>query len=329
MANITYLLGAGASALRLPTVAKLPEAIMEVRKLIIERGNLETAEQVIFTEKLDWLHSECLDHASVDTFARKLYLTKQFEKLNNLKALLDFFFVIYQSSKNIDPRYEAFLAAILSSGVNSEIILPKKFNIISWNYDIQFELAANNFYNFEDVNQLERKLNIFPNTINNYNYDIDGFNVVKLNGTSGGLISKSQFKRKEFLDIFRYDESERLKQAINNYNSTLQSEEYNSSILFAWEKNKVTNNSRDVAINIFRDTQILVVIGYSFPTFNRDIDKQLLNSMGSQLTKIVIQSPQETVNDVELRLKSLVNFPINSIIKKNTDKNEFFIPFEF
>lgn len=327
MTKITYLLGAGASAHSLPTVAGFPKAIEYVGSLVKKHEKLPWEVQQMFLDKLSWLHVESQNHASVDTFARKLYLTRQIQKLNELKALLDCFFVIYQLIKNLDPRYDAFFAAILAGGGDTDIRLPENLNIISWNYDFQLELAAYNFYKTNDLNHLEKTLSMFPNSRNTFNANLKGFNIVKLNGTSGGLISSTHFIRKQFLHLLKNEHESKISESIKNYYDTISDENYNSSILFAWEKNEISNRSRQIALDIAHETEILVVIGYSFPTFNREIDKEVLNSMQS-LRKIIIQSPSETIDGVALRLKSLMSYSFDNI-ERNIDKNEFFIPFEF
>lgn len=328
MTKITYLIGAGASALSLPTVAQFPEAIEKVKELALSQTELSGKIKDDFVDRLIWLHHESKNHASVDTFARKLYLTKQIDKFNELKALLDCFFIIYQLVNKLDPRYDAFLAAILSGGGDRDIMLPDNLSILSWNYDFQIELAASSFFKESNVNQLEKTLNIYPNSNNNFSINPNAFNIIKLNGTSGGLINSREFVRKHFLHILNRSDKEKVFEAINNFYSTLNDSSYNSSILFAWEKNNITNNTRELAQKVLKETEILVVIGYSFPTFNREIDKALLNSM-ENVSKIVIQSPEDTINSVELRIKELIRIPLDIYFERNTDKHEFFIPFEF
>jgi hypothetical protein len=46
-------------------------------------------------------------------------------------------------------------------------------------------------------------------------------------------------------------------------------------------------------IHATKNTEILVIIGYSFPFFNREVDRQILNSM-LKLEKVYIQAPDAT-----------------------------------
>ena len=60
-------------------------------------------------ESLLWLAGACSKQASVDTFAKKLFVRGEFDQLNRLKAVLTCFFLIRQATGPIDPRYDSFL----------------------------------------------------------------------------------------------------------------------------------------------------------------------------------------------------------------------------
>ena len=64
--------------------------------------------------------------------------------------------------------------------------------------------------------------------------------------------------------------------------------------------------------NSVEKTDILIVIGYSFPFFNRKIDKFILDSMDN-LKKIYVQDP-ENANDIIEKIESLPPLP-NSVIE--------------
>jgi hypothetical protein len=51
--------------------------------------------------------------------------------------------------------------------------------------------------------------------------------------------------------------------------------------------------------------EILVVIGYSFPEPNKEIDRQIIDSM-RDLRKVHIQIPQENVSRVRRKFESLI-----------------------
>ncbi len=76
----------------------------------------------------------------------------------------------------------------------------------------------------------------------------------------------------------------------------LQTQQRNNRLLkFAWENlnpdySLKKDDCLEKALLIAERTQILVIIGYSFPGFNREIDKKIFNKMLG-LKKIYIQSP--------------------------------------
>ena len=78
---------------------------------------------------LQWLANESYQHATIDTFAKKLHLTNQKEKFIKLEKLLSIFFIIEQHLNKIDGRYDTFLANIL----NNKIEIPDNISILTWN----------------------------------------------------------------------------------------------------------------------------------------------------------------------------------------------------
>ncbi len=344
--EFTYLFGAGASANVLPTVKTLGNELKEFSKFINNTtalNNSDKIRQITSQIEIDlkWLIKEEGKHASIDTFAKKLYLTDQFPKLKVLKGLIDAFFTIRQSINETDKRYDAFLASLITGTNASNIRLPENINILSWNYDFQFELSLITFFMTRKIEELESRCKLIPNGQGNFDI-IEEFCLVKLNGTAGGLIvDEKSFSRKNFIDILPEDNIEEnadeifkkhisiYEDVIKNYNSTIEDEKSISSIMFAWEKNEVSNQIRSYTNKKIQETSILTVIGYSFPTFNREIDKAILKSM-LQLEKIIIQAPIEDIDSIKFRITSLLDPAMREVtIEKFPSKDEFFIPFEF
>jgi hypothetical protein len=133
MANITYLFGAGASIGALPVVNQMADRIGLFIKEIEKPVYALKAEFYVNTEpkvskhqnllsfikNLKWLQEACDNHASVDTFAKKLYLKKQDTDLRRLKASLSAYFILEQARNyNKEKRYDAFFASILDDDVS-------------------------------------------------------------------------------------------------------------------------------------------------------------------------------------------------------------------
>jgi hypothetical protein len=76
---------------------------------------------------------------------------------------------------------------------------------------------------------------------------------------------------------------------------------YAPSISFAWEKNDLG----DIIIETIKETNTLVIIGYSLPYFNRDVDRALFEAMASSLENIFIQVPEFDHSGVKERFLTL------------------------
>jgi hypothetical protein len=74
--------------------------------------------------------------------------------------------------------------------------------------------------------------------------------------------------------------------ACMNYHSIIHDKTVKPGIPFAWEPNDFM---QDVATTV-KDTRVLVLVGYSFPYFNRLVDQSIMRKMDG-LQRIDIQDP--------------------------------------
>ncbi len=328
--KITYLFGAGASCNTLPLVSNFSAFI---ESLINHLNNYENrlsaseffsdldtqkSKKVYQDELIDsfkWILRESRRHASIDTFAKKLFLKKDQLKLERLKHCLSFYFILEQAKNGLDLRYDAFFASILS---NLET-LPEEIKIISWNYDYQIELAFSDYIESKKINDLYSKLKVYSKFINNEVKS--GFGVFKLNGTtalrddlSGETIIE---KLPSILDKLLLEKIVRIHNSITTYN------DYKSALSFAWEEEPTKISIVDHAVRQTAETECLIIIGYSFPFFNRDIDRLLVNSMG-HLKKIYFQdlNPELIID----RFKSIRNDISNDNLIPIKNTEQFFLP---
>lgn len=157
--NITYLIGAGASYPDVPVVKDMPKAIYSLVSKLNELS-FEFNEYVEKYEKeassfpymnvygnlvngLRWLKHNSEKHQSIDTFAKKLFIQDRDDDLQTLKNVLGAFFALNRlegDTKN--KRYDSFFATMLGESITD---LPPNVKIISWNYDVEFELAFSQF----------------------------------------------------------------------------------------------------------------------------------------------------------------------------------------
>lgn len=363
--NITYLLGAGASFEALPIVEQISDRlsvfaddfyVYNFEEIIKNGQQARIAEKHLFRfnsldeqkveyEKIKnfhrdiiWLKEESSNQTSIDAFAKKLYLQNSEEDLKKLKYILSCFF-IYEQTFKFDKRYDSFFASILES--LSEI--PSNLKVLSWNYDSQLEIAFSNFSN-TSIEKSRDVLNIFSkgNKIDSSKTGLNSrFNVFKINGTTS--IKNEENENHDLIQDYTIDKTRLVSSFLEIYSSRTLFSSHEPNMSFAWEnfneELKFYSNLR----NSVENTDILVVIGYSFPFFNRKIDKFILDSMDN-LKKIYVQDPNNAEDIIE-KVKELTpwqeqaSFFDGAELKITTEDkikfksikspSQFFIPIEF
>lgn len=260
---------------------------------------------------------------------------------------------IYQKEidNTLDSRYISFLATImkLSKSVDRSR-LPSNVNVVSWNYDSQLERAYQEFsHSATELSEVQQDLNCYPkikieqehkpslNELKNQ------FNHIKLNGTSAFTDGEDS----ALFDFKKYsanrDSYDIMRQAL-----FLDHDRLKNRLHFAWEddirffqkkvktvlpsgasvkqvdRKKFTElqEARWRALRLFESSDIVVVIGYSFPDFNRLVDKEIFARFKG---KLIIQSPD--ADNVKQKIKG-VN-PNLKEIETMTETDSFFIPYEF
>ena len=344
MENVTYLLGAGASANALPVVKNFPDALNNIKSRIssilyeMNRGKKYREDQKKIYEiagrDLQELYEGCVNHASVDTYAKMLFLTNRNKRYRKTKCEIILFFELYRYfNKTFDKRYDAFLASILSKTAPR---FPSNIKVISWNYDYEFEKAylkySSNSRNIEDV---YNELNVLHKNNNVLLKELNNFGILKINGVAG-VASDDRNVKLGFNNTNLYVEEnendfERLFPIVEKYYNIAYSlseySNYDPVISFAWDDDLGTLKMRDEVKDILTDTKILVIIGYSFPYFNREMDRYIMQCLKSKGgSKVYIQNI-----DADNVIENIRGLKSNwSGIEFNTIKNveQFFMPHE-
>ncbi len=405
--NLTYLMGAGASANALPVVSQLYDRMEYFLKNIERNDNLprwlrnqvenhektadyfegprsetdidevakhfesmlknfegkEIRQKLI--QKGSELIGEARRHESIDVYAKKLYLLNESKKYVECKAFISLFLIFEQlglkedyncrsiflnvkedkinpdlKSKaeenltsfksDLDKRYDQFFAAFLKENTDKENcpILPNNLNILSWNYDLQLELALKRFSKFNLLSEARDFHKLFPRGPKfEPSHDVEkDSKILKINGSCGMVADCSGWYYTEtnlpslafgFLNLVKlFLEPEE--------NSGFNTE---PAISFAWE-NGDNVAKWDFTSNMIRKSSSIVIIGYSFPVFNREIDKKLFSKL-SEDTKIYIQDLPHNLQSVTHAAKSIIPEG-NSIEPIQIDKvDQFYVPFEF
>lgn len=398
--KITYLLGAGASANTIPVVADMYSRIKELsaslensdinrtlthiagRKIESSRIEVRHKQKKVIAgilKDLRWLLDEAENFSSFDTLAKKYYLAGEMENYERLKKCLIFYFTVEQliffksdlrkdysfDKKKIDKRYGSFISAIATKA-NGELQLNNNINVLSWNYDLQFELNLQLFKR-KRIDEIKKNHGIFPPLYYRENEIAslrkkDRFSLIKLNGNA--VFATSEDESHAFTTVFDHfltSQEQLLELLLAEWEKF---DNYDNSACrffnFAWEANNDFDGRKYEAHSALMkdawaavgETQILVVIGYSFPIFNREIDNRLFKSM-TKLEKVYVQDrepekiestmrnafevlqkakivnqfgtetqPLPTIDQSQLRKVYKVEFQL----EKNT--NQFVIPFE-
>lgn len=267
-------------------------------------------------EDIKELHKAAKEHSTIDTYAKKLYLTKQVSQLEKLKNVLATFFIWIQLESKTDQRYDTFLANILQM---NNLSLPLNISVISWNYDSQFELAYKNYSN----NNLPIYDKLGENSMqNNQNSGV----IFKLNGSA----NFGDFNMVDYILNHREKGVHPLVQLIEYYgnleaDTTELGFELHSHLSFAWESTERQKEMIATINQITSDTEAVVVIGYSFPYFNREIDRAIFSKVPT-LKTIYIQDPNP--ESVEPSLRAVLDENRNVKIEYQKDCTQFYLPRE-
>jgi hypothetical protein len=343
MQNITYLFGAGASFHSCPIWKEQAEKMTSISSAI-DSIDIESKkyEELNNKEKIIWLISyfgkKANEFNTIDTYARKLYLLNRTAELNRLKAAVSCFFTIWSNYRNnqwtkrqkgllgvefelIDPRYINLLATYLEKG-DDYPVLKENVHFVTWNYDLQLESAYLKFADLEP-DDFDKINDNFP-FIHREGVQKE-LDVCHLNGFYGF------FDREPKPNIKFYDgeltDIENLLGELEFVIKILDGDEeiVKNHINYAWEKDSdLANFSRKHAQHIFSKTEILVVVGYSFPPFNHEIDKELFSKLkrSGKLKRVIIQDP----NADESFISETFGIPKDKIQVVSESLDQFVIP---
>jgi len=331
MAEVGYLIGAGASADCVPVVNGMAnnanEILIQLDKILMGTHGFEIANysgiernliRIQNKRILEKIFNICDNHSSIDTYAKKLYISRDKTKYYELKNDLSYYFTLVQILKKPDKRYDNFWASILS---NSKP--PSKVSIFSWNYDFQFEKSYMEFGGTKSLNTTWSMLGICSP---NYPMDRNGeenFNFTKLNG-SARFNNKNNMNGSYFCEFTSDEINKNLGNLFKIYFSMYDKYgEYNNELNFAWEEDKSNVLLKSIR-PVLQKINVLVIIGYSFPFFNRKIDERLFEGMTS-LNRIIIQDPD--AHNIHERLKEFLPSSIDKIELRG-DKVQFVFPKE-
>ncbi len=304
--NIVYYMGAGASAMGIPVVAdfkKVPEKMKEFLRLKIEETSSDSEKQEL--KKIQGVLAEFMSDfsrvSSMDTLAKRIYqLYGNGDKYRKYKLFLELIFCFQHFYKienpdaklsndlgirpNFgDPRYENLIRTIGETIDSQEkelkVEIPNNFGFITWNYDILFEntlvkdkrlMKSDNDYPYR-----YKVVSLFHNNFEDINL-YNGAKMLKLNGTAfSDNINENIFEKDEPSNDYNSYFLDTIKYLIKYYART-------NTINFAWE-NQNDDKLKEKLKILAGKTDIVVLIGYSFPTVNRLIDKAFFDNLKAKI----------------------------------------------
>ena len=348
MSNVTYLIGAGASAGEreengyivegLPCVNEISNCLWNICSLIDRTpipNDLEWRDtQIGLASVEDWekarqnlwrslsnLRIHCEQNATIDTYAKKLVLKKKQNEFKELEQLLALFFIYLQLQNYPDTRYDTFLANIL----NSKLHFPQNIRVISWNYDSQFEIA---YSEYDEQGELLVGSK-------NAKFDTD-YEIIKINGTAtfDNQTSIATLRKEIWEKIWAIkDEPNRSEQLqreqtwvlyfVYLYQLYMVGKKDNTHLSFAFDSSEPSEKILNRVDKIIAQTDALVIIGYTFPFFNREIDRRMLQNLKPE-AKVYIQDKYP--NRIKQNFKAVkADIPdVHIELKEETD--QFFLP---
>lgn len=355
--KITYFLGAGASYNAIPiwkaqanSMIDLGHKVLDIidRENEISRVENGKFSHLINNKELKELGNLLVrygnkgnEYGSIDIYAKRLFLIDKKEDLKELKYVISTYFDLWESGlfpiykkvhssnettispthEKLDKRYYSLFSVLLEKG-KKHPILNKNIKFINWNYDLQVEMAYESF-----LANRATSLDILNEHIKFLDKNITGNqDIVHLNGHRGIF----KFGKEDYDNITAKNSTSLyplLSNLINNksdFNINEQKPDYSNFIKYGWEQN---SNALENAKNIMRKTNILVIIGYSFPPFNRKIDTELIRVFENnnlEFQKVIYQDPFAN-SDI---INSIFKFP-DIVEYEKENKNQFYIPHEF
>jgi hypothetical protein len=338
--KILYYMGAGASAYALPlartlwgpdnelvpVIPQIPGIAYNLNNIDLDRvfsGLNEPKYQdykLILKKNFSEISQKAEEFGDVDTYAKYLYL-KDSDDFAKVKLVLSQYFSLEQLILGKkDSRYLPWLIGIMENNT-----FPENVKILNWNYDFQVELSAFNFGELENVNHRGNGFTYSSSFIKHYPSldptpnDNESFSIIHLNGIAGFSRPKGFQNSSIFQGLAKKSNIEIINYIINENHEPL--------IHFAWEYSSYHRLLKYRVAQMIESTSILVVIGYSFPFYNREIDKTIFNNLKSSgtLKKIYYQDP--FLDGEQLRAQFSLNSDLQIVHIKNVDS--FHIPFEY
>lgn len=321
--KIVYLLGAGASCKggALPLVADYCKRLEACGKALEGIADLKE-----YMDSLLWLGGIDKKHNTVDSFAKWCWKNDK-GQLERLRKALAFFFTMEELVIGVrDPRYIQFITEI----TDDEFKFPRNVKIINWNYDSQVQLACDTNKRVEHFANrpggavhVPGIINYYPTMSNLQRVEPEDLDMIQMNGIAR---------------MYRaFDDSLRMHQPSFNemgpFMNSLKMSSYDCPTFnFAFERSDqgtglAIGDRINYAKDLVKNADVVVIIGYSFPSVNDVVDNALFEVMkqGDGIQKIYLQSPSLTIDGISRRF----NLPETTIIEPVQQLDSFYVALEY
>jgi len=333
--KVAYLMGAGASANALPTIrdigkrfenhtAWVEKQLVELRAVPAPESFADVPSKIpLYIEQLKRVMEASFPYGSIDTYAR--WLGQDNPELDALKAVLSTFFAIEQHENGFDSRYESFVSTTLDFEKGR---FHPGMTILTWNYDQQLAMALRRVREWKHVVDVMNDQGIrslyhlvkYPNT---------AWRVLHLNGFAG---VHARVKDSPVFDFQQTDSTPLSRWAHWMYwfhhilHQRFNSKDGPAMLSYAWESAANDPLAWEGITSQLSDVEKLIVIGYSFPDFNRAIDRRMIRSMGV-LKQIVVQTSPTSMAGILTKLRMVFPEHKDKLVPYELT-HEFYVPNE-
>lgn len=344
--RVIYMMGAGASAKALPMVKGIPNALKNHVKLlqnhtpkraiagdnVIEGNDQSHINSIIhgYQQLIQSLADRSANHESIDTYAKKLFLKSgpssyDSDEMRDLKLGLSLFFAFMQAKHGkADDRYDGLLASLLRYDKDKGLQLPNDVLFLNWNYDQQLAIAFKEYISHGWIKGGIEQLGICPMELLTERHRFPP-RVIHLNGLFCRIKEPDDII--PLVELTGQDEAALVREILTDYaHDKLRTKGRRGRLLlkFAWELENGHNEQLDALGARLKHCEELVVIGYSFPFFNRSIDRKILESMPN-LKTIYVQAPQGAAQDI-IKTIGTMQIPTNCNLEAYTNVDKFLLP---
>ncbi len=342
--DLTYLLGAGASAYATPMVTQIRTSGV-INKFAKSLDNINKSRDTHEIGHWEEIATEISNMISIDTLAKKYWVmgnNRAYKSLKDLTELYLTYEAIFTTHEVIKQRpyiktsREATLEDVnrstlerkekidqtkkympidernylwLLNFVGPKKTIPSNVKVLTWNYDNQIPLTLSDIYDVNILSSIKDK-----SEQSSSEFSLGKNYLLRTEYLNGGIF-RTENELEEIIKIKNISakspglySGEIPKHAFDYFKSKL--EEFKvrseSNIRYAWEDLDLTRIS-----NFMKNTSYLVIVGYSFPQFNRQWDEKILlpfiidSHRNKETKKIVIQNTEAEYNKTVTIIESI------------------------